>query len=153
MAAGWASRVITHNRAQADSTNGYRLEMGALQYRQRPRNSTQERTGTLSHQAKVVPQRGQWLEGQRMDSWRGNRQVTTLRKLPTAAPSRAVIRAGASGMREAMAISWSNGVNRPGGSGNGFGSGPATNQWARTVLEAAAPEDQIPPGPGDFHPP
>ena len=41
----------------------------------------------------VVPQRGQWLGGLTTDSWRGNRQATTLRKLPMQAPKSADSRA------------------------------------------------------------
>lgn len=43
----------------------------------------------LSCQARRLPQWGQWLGGSSSDSCRGSRQATTLRKLPTQAPSSA----------------------------------------------------------------
>jgi len=66
--------------------------MGRWQWRQRPRNSSQPSTGKLSYQRRRVPQWGQWLGGATIDSSRGTRQATRLRKLPKQAPTRAAIR-------------------------------------------------------------
>src|SRR3954467_3391537 len=56
------------------------------QCRQRPRSRSQETTGMLSRGAISVPQDGQCEGGRTMDSPRGTRQMTTLRKEPMRRP-------------------------------------------------------------------
>jgi hypothetical protein len=45
--------------------------------------------GMLSLDRIIVPQRGQWERGRTMDSWRGRREMQTLRQLPKAKPKTA----------------------------------------------------------------
>jgi hypothetical protein len=47
----------------------------------------------LSPERIIAPQRGQWERGRTMDSWRGRREMHTLRKLPKASPKTAAERA------------------------------------------------------------
>jgi hypothetical protein len=58
------------------------------QARHRPLRARKERTGTLSQAAMSVPQDGQWLPGQATDRPWGQRQITTLAKLPQIEPKR-----------------------------------------------------------------
>src|SRR6202171_3844926 len=61
--------------------------MGRPQLRQRARSRIQESTGMLSYQAIGLPQRGHRLPGETMLRPFGTRAITTLRKLPTTAPT------------------------------------------------------------------
>ena len=77
------------NRAPvASSVSGYTGEIRAPQWRHRPRSTTHEITGTFSSAPSSVSQLGQWEAGRTMDSWRGIRHTTTLRKEPTTRPKR-----------------------------------------------------------------
>ena len=62
----------------------------APQWRQRPRSTTHESTGTFSIAPSSLSQLGQWEPGRTIDSWRGTRHTTTLRNEPTARPRTAV---------------------------------------------------------------
>src|SRR5215204_4984133 len=68
------------------STIGYRGEIGFLQYLHLPPSRIQPITGMLSYHASGVLHLGQCEGGETSDSFRGNRQTTTLRKLPMQAP-------------------------------------------------------------------
>ena len=59
-----------------------------LQARQRPRSQSQPKIGTLSYHRMGVWHSGQWLAGRDRLMPLGSRQITTLRKLPQAAPQR-----------------------------------------------------------------
>src|SRR5687768_3448964 len=60
--------------------------MASPQDRQRPRSSSQDRTGMLSRGAIGVPQLGQALGGWAIDSPRGTRWITTLANEPKIRP-------------------------------------------------------------------
>src|SRR5215203_5081178 len=60
--------------------------MGSLQFLHRPRSSRYEMRGKLSLGRIGSPQLGQWDAGHTIDSRRGTRWITTLRKLPTTSP-------------------------------------------------------------------
>src|SRR3982750_2525245 len=72
--------------ALASSIAGYRGLIGARHARQRPRRISQEKTGTLSHDAIGFPHEGQRARGDPSAPPRGSRWTTTFRKLPTIRP-------------------------------------------------------------------
>src|SRR5579875_2592103 len=73
------------------STSGYRTGMRAPQLRHRPRSSSQPAIGTLSRGRIASPQEMHLDRGRMIDSPRGSRQITTLRKEPTTAPNAAAM--------------------------------------------------------------
>src|SRR5688500_2302605 len=75
--------------AVVSSIEGYSGEMGSEQPRQRPRNSSQLSTGTLSYQAIPALQRGHRDRGLTTLSPAGQRVMQTLRNDPTQAPTSA----------------------------------------------------------------
>src|SRR5215217_4806068 len=60
--------------------------MRAAQWRQRPRRSSHDATGTLSRAASCMPQLIQADAGFTTDRRSGTRAATTFRKLPSASP-------------------------------------------------------------------
>ncbi|GLG02072.1 hypothetical protein Alches_21130 [Alicyclobacillus hesperidum subsp. aegles] len=60
--------------------------MGILHFRQRPRNTSHERTGSNSHQDNVCWQCTQCDLGRTTDSWRGTRYATTFANEPKTSP-------------------------------------------------------------------
>src|SRR5215212_10201980 len=78
--------TAANTTATSPSTSGYRAEIGSAQLRQWPRNRNHENIGMLSRALIWCPQPGQCDAGETIDSPRGTRQITTLRKLPQQAP-------------------------------------------------------------------
>ena len=79
--------VTPNSSAVTSSTSGYRMEMRPPHERHRPRNHSQERTGTLSRAAIGSSQRGQALPGRTTDRPLGTRATTTLTNDPMHRPS------------------------------------------------------------------
>src|SRR5208282_640439 len=82
-----ASAHAANSAPVRNSTTGYSAEIGVLQFRQRPRNTSQLSSGTLSYGAIGFPHLGQCEGGRTMDSPAGIRRMHTFRKLPTTRPS------------------------------------------------------------------
>jgi len=73
-ASEWSVRASpVKARAVVSSTNGYRGEMAALQWRHRPLRKSQDRTGTLSRAVRGVWHFGQCDAGIETDIPRGKR--------------------------------------------------------------------------------
>src|SRR5262247_4036081 len=76
------------NRAAVEaSTRGYCGEMDAPQWRQRPRSSAYDTTGTLSYQAIGRPHAVQAERGRTTETRRGRRWMQTFTNEPITAPS------------------------------------------------------------------
>src|SRR6266852_2939473 len=71
-----------NSRAVTLSTTGYRQETAALHARQRPRSTRKLRMGMLSNHSNSVPHVRHLDLGATRLSFRGNRTITTFRKLP-----------------------------------------------------------------------
>src|ERR671914_2681525 len=72
--------------AVTSSTTGYFHGIDAPQWRQRPRRTSHETSGTLSYQASVSPHDMHADAGLTTERPAGTRAATTLRKLPSASP-------------------------------------------------------------------
>src|SRR3954451_16175415 len=79
--------------AVASSIEGYWIEIGSPQPRQRPRRTSQENTGTFSYQLSECPHRGHRECGRTTDCLGSapQRRMQTLRKLPITAPNTAAV--------------------------------------------------------------
>src|SRR6478672_6749744 len=75
-----------NNIAVSNSTAGYRAEIGCEQFLHFPRRIIQLNSGILSYGFIGVEHFGHAEFGNTIDSSFGTRWMTTLRKLPTAAP-------------------------------------------------------------------
>jgi hypothetical protein len=68
------------------STAGYWIEIGRRHPRQRPRSAIQLRIGRFSYHVIDRSQRGQRERGRMTERLRGQRDMQTFKKDPTAAP-------------------------------------------------------------------
>ena len=80
-----STHAATRNAVVA-STSGYRHGIAAWQWRQRPRSSANESSGTLSYHASGVPHAMHAEPGLTSERRSGMRAATTFRKLPNARP-------------------------------------------------------------------
>lgn len=71
------------------STKGYEMEMGSLQFAQRPPKNSQPKTGILCQSEILCLQIGQCEAGLIIDISRGILYISTLKKLPKHAPKTA----------------------------------------------------------------
>src|SRR5512132_2282363 len=86
------------------STSGYRHGIAAWQWRQRPRSSANESSGTLSYHASEVPHAMQAEPGLTSERRSGMRAATTFRKLPNARPGRSAIAATVTPISEGLTV-------------------------------------------------
>src|SRR5215210_9037254 len=86
------------------STSGYLHGIAAWQWRQRPRSSANESSGTLSYHASGVAHAMQADPGLTTESRCGMRAATTLTKLPKARPGRSAMAAMVTLISEGPAV-------------------------------------------------